>query len=341
MARNALVLGGTSFFGRALVRRLLEGGADVTIATRSTTPDFFGDSVHRQTIDRSDVGHLNRLACLKAWDVVYDQICYSASDAKAACSAFNGSVGRYVLTSSVVVYDRAADREETDFDASGFVEDPQHGLASSATRRYAEGKKGAEAVFCRNARFPFVAVRFPNVLGANDPSRRLEWHVERVKQGAHVFAPDHAVRQSLIWSEDAGRFLAWIGDQTYCGSVNAASMDPVAIGELLEMIAAEAGRAVAYAGAPSNDNLSPFGFGKDFTIKTQLAERLGFRFARASEWLPIVIREHMSSGPLRSRDPGLNDVLAKMHRRQGITDQELDYLRLRIAQLERSSHRLE
>jgi nucleoside-diphosphate-sugar epimerase len=341
MAPNALVLGGTSFIGRALVRRLLEGGADVTIATRGTTPDPFGDSVHRQTIDRSDVGHLNRMARLKAWDVVFDQICYSASDAKAACTAFNGSVGRYVLTSSVVVYDPAPDRKEADFDAGGFVEDPQRGLASSAARRYAEGKKGAEAVFCRNARFPHVAVRFPNVLGANDASRRLEWHVERVKQGAPVFAPEHAVRQSLIWSEDAGRFLAWIGDQTYCGSVNAASADPVAVGELLEMIAAELGHAVVYARAASNENLSPFGFDKDFTMTAKLAERLGFRFARASEWLPIVIREQMSSGPRRSRDPGLNDVLAKMHRREGVTDQELNYLRLRIAQLERSAHRPE
>ncbi|CAN7742153.1 NAD-dependent epimerase/dehydratase family protein [Paenibacillus sp. LjRoot56] len=42
-----LVLGGTAFFGRRLVRLLLGDGHDVTIATRGQTPDDFGDAVTR------------------------------------------------------------------------------------------------------------------------------------------------------------------------------------------------------------------------------------------------------------------------------------------------------
>ena len=89
MAKKILVLGGTSFIGLALVRRLLEVGADVTIATRGMTQDPFGKLVRRHKIERGESRDLKKLARLRAWDVIYDQICYSAYDAEIACAAFN------------------------------------------------------------------------------------------------------------------------------------------------------------------------------------------------------------------------------------------------------------
>src|SRR5438132_1355002 len=107
MAANILVLGGTNFIGLALVRGLLEAGANVTIATRGLSRDPFGDLVKRRKTERRDPACLRKLARSKAWEVVYDQICYSAEDAAAACDAFEGHVGRYIFTSSVVVYEAA------------------------------------------------------------------------------------------------------------------------------------------------------------------------------------------------------------------------------------------
>ena len=48
-----LVLGGTRFFGKHLVKKLLDNHS-VTIATRGITPDYFGESVSRITLDRTD-----------------------------------------------------------------------------------------------------------------------------------------------------------------------------------------------------------------------------------------------------------------------------------------------
>jgi nucleoside-diphosphate-sugar epimerase len=339
MAKKILVLGGTSFIGLALVRRLLEVGADVTIATRGMTQDPFGKLVRRHKIERGESRDLKKLARLRAWDVIYDQICYSAYDAEVACAAFNENVGRYVLTSSIVVYDAGPNREEADFEARSFGVDLRTRYVRSAAYQYAEGKRSAEAVFFQTGKFPLVAVRFPNVLGTNDPSRRLDWHVECIKKGMPVFVPDCTVRQSVVWSEDAGRFLAWIGDQQYCGPINAASKEPVAIGELMAMVATELDKEVIYAETPSKANHSPFGFAKEFTIAVDLVERLGFRFSNVSDWLPMVIREHISSGPKRSRDPGLHAILDKLHEHEDVTADELKYLRRRIAQLERWARR--
>ena len=51
---NCLVLGGTKFFGKHLVRTLIENGNTVTIATRGKTPDPFGAEVGRILTDRAD-----------------------------------------------------------------------------------------------------------------------------------------------------------------------------------------------------------------------------------------------------------------------------------------------
>ncbi|MCL2518024.1 MAG: NAD-dependent epimerase/dehydratase family protein [Oscillospiraceae bacterium] len=50
-----LVIGGTRFMGKHLVRSLIADGHDVTIATRGITPDNFGPTVNRVVIDRTNV----------------------------------------------------------------------------------------------------------------------------------------------------------------------------------------------------------------------------------------------------------------------------------------------
>ncbi|MGV2503271.1 NAD-dependent dehydratase, partial [Priestia megaterium] len=49
--KTALVLGGTRFFGKNLVKSLLTTGVKVTFATRCKTPDDFGHRVERIFLD--------------------------------------------------------------------------------------------------------------------------------------------------------------------------------------------------------------------------------------------------------------------------------------------------
>jgi nucleoside-diphosphate-sugar epimerase len=52
MRKNILVIGGTRYFGKLLVQRLLQAGHRVTIATRGRTADPFGARIERIRVDR-------------------------------------------------------------------------------------------------------------------------------------------------------------------------------------------------------------------------------------------------------------------------------------------------
>ncbi|MFB3162208.1 NAD-dependent epimerase/dehydratase family protein [Neobacillus sp. 179-J 1A1 HS] len=48
--KSALILGGTQFVGKRLVRLLIDEGVEVTVATRGLTADAFGNQVSRLII---------------------------------------------------------------------------------------------------------------------------------------------------------------------------------------------------------------------------------------------------------------------------------------------------
>lgn len=104
--RKILILGGTRFFGKRLVERLLEDSKnEVTILTRGETSDPFGDLVHRIQVDRSQPEAFAQALGDTSWDVVYDDICFSPDEADQARRIFDGKTTRYILTSSLSVYD--------------------------------------------------------------------------------------------------------------------------------------------------------------------------------------------------------------------------------------------
>ncbi|MEW9097389.1 MAG: NAD-dependent epimerase/dehydratase family protein [Clostridiaceae bacterium] len=87
---KVLVFGGTRFFGKSLVRTLIDNEYDVTIATRGITKDNFEDKVKRITVDRDNKGALEKAFKDKSFNIIYDNICYSPNAALNACS--NGTI---------------------------------------------------------------------------------------------------------------------------------------------------------------------------------------------------------------------------------------------------------
>lgn len=97
MKKKVLVLGGTRFFGKRLVELLLRSqDNEVTLLTRGRTADAFGDRVARLTADRTDEAALERALSDTSWDIVYDNICYSAEEAAFSYRACSGrAAGRH------------------------------------------------------------------------------------------------------------------------------------------------------------------------------------------------------------------------------------------------------
>ena len=180
-----LLLGGNRFFGRKLARLLSEAGHDLTLLNRRGSDDAASLGARHLRCDRQDAAALRAtLGPSQSWDVVFDQVCFEAADARAICEILAGRVGHYVFTSSQSVYAPGAAVREEVFDPLNhpFTKDARTG------DDYAEAKRQCEAVFFRQSGFPVTAVRFPIVAGVDDYTGRLRWHLERVQQGAPEIA---------------------------------------------------------------------------------------------------------------------------------------------------------
>jgi nucleoside-diphosphate-sugar epimerase len=292
-------MGGTRYFGRRLVRLLLEAGARVTLLTRGIKADSFGDRVNRIRADRTYRRRLcEALRGQGEWDVVFDQVCYGPEEAEASAAALGNRVGRYVFTSTVSVYGDDLDGSlgEDRFDPWRY----ELRGGSAKALGYGEGKRQAEACFFQRTKLELVAVRLPAVLGPDDPSGRLEFHVSHVRQGKALVVPDLDVGFSLISSREAADFLAWAALSAHVGPINAASTGDLAIGRLLRLIEAASGRRASVRIEGNRRHASPFAGPHSWTLDQRLAAAMGFQFSAVESWLVPLIdetRDRLSQKP--------------------------------------------
>ena len=284
--KKALVLGGTRFFGKRLVQLLVESGVEVTVATRGLTDADLPPQVKRVKVDRDDVHSLATLGS-EDWDVIYDNICYSSQNAIDACEAFRGRVGRYVLTSTLSVYDFSPERlKEEEFDPYTYPIVP----APKEEVSYQEGKRQAEAVFFQQQAFPVIAARFPIVLAEDDYTRRLHFHVEHVREGQPVGMVNPEAIMCFIHAQEAAEFLQWAGTVELEGPVNACSHGTIRLSALMDEIADAVGKQANIQAKTADDDASPYGFPESFYMDNGKAGEAGFSFRTLDSWLPQLIR---------------------------------------------------
>ncbi|MFS0868948.1 NAD-dependent epimerase/dehydratase family protein [Paenibacillus xylanilyticus] len=287
--KKVLILGGTRFFGKRLVDHLLwEGQSQITVATRGKTNVDFGPEVNRIKMDREDPQSLAEAAKTDMWDVVYDNICYSPDAAKSACEAFAGRTQRYVLTSTLSVYgDPKPGFTEADFDP--YTYPLKYGNHEDFS--YGEGKRLAEAVFFQEASFPVVAMRIPIVLGIDDYTRRLHFHIEHVQKGKPIGMPNPEAEIGFINSTEAARFLAWLGHSSITGPVNAASKGSITLSAMMDLIETVTGMQSQVLRETVQEDMSPFGISESWTMDTSKAEEAGYTFEALMDWFPGLVRE--------------------------------------------------
>ncbi|MFP7200848.1 NAD-dependent epimerase/dehydratase family protein [Lysinibacillus halotolerans] len=283
-----LVLGGTRFFGKKLVELLVEEGHEVSIATRGNSPHPFGSRVKRIVVDRTDKEALQKAMQNTQWDIVYDNICFSPNEAMAACDIFEGKTKKYIFTSTMSTYiDLGAELKEEEFDSYHY----SIVAGESNDFSYGEGKRQAEAVFCQKAQFPVVAVRFPIVLGEDDYTKRLHFHVERVAQGKVISFLNMDAKMSYILSDDAATFLRFAGFSNIDGPYNATSPGTYSMKELINLIeqSVEKGAKIALVG--DEKSRSPFAVPNDWYMSSEKAEKAGFQCQPLQGWLPMLIQK--------------------------------------------------
>ncbi len=191
---KVLVLGGTRFTGKAVVRHLAEGGHKVTVISRRPGKD--NDRIRYVTGER-DTG----LARLRGsvFDACLDFICYDADQVRPVFD--NLDPGQYSMVSSTWLPRL----------------DISTGKSTSilpATREYLNGKAAAEKEISklRDSGKSATIVRLPLTLGKADHTGRCRFYLDRMadSQGLILINGGHNLAQ-IAWKEDVANVLVrWL-----------------------------------------------------------------------------------------------------------------------------------
>lgn len=280
-----LVFGGTRFFGVHLVHALLDKGHHVTVATRGLTPDNFGDAVKRIAVDRSKKESVQAALGGRAFDVVCDNIAYCSNDVRYALDAVK--CNKYILTSTGSVY---SDRLGANMLESGF--DPFHTpleWCDHTAYTYDKIKQQAEcAAFQAYGQLAPVAVRLPFVIGADDYTKRLYFYVEHVVKQMPMQVDNLDSGLGFIKSTEAGQFLAYVAEQPFTGTINAASEGTISLRQIITYVQKKTGKQAILTdeGEAGSYNGTP-----DFSLNTQLAQSIGFKFSSLDAWIYPLLDE--------------------------------------------------
>lgn len=285
---NILVLGGTRLFGKKLVELCLQNGHNITILTRGQSGNPFGTKVKQLIVNRDDADSLSQALSSTTWDIVYDNICYSPNEALKICEILEGKTKKLVFTSTLSTYEiDGIVKTEEDFNPFNY----EIRMGNREDFSYGEGKRLAEAVLFKEAMFPVVAVRFPIVMGVNDYTRRLHFHVERILQEQPISLPNIEAKMSFITDDEAAAFLYFAGITPIEGTYNATAEGAISLKDLLGLIEDATGKHAKISLVGGNEkSQSPYGVPADWYMSTAKAEAAGFTFSQLHDWLPTLVK---------------------------------------------------
>ena len=291
--RKVLVLGGTQYFGKKLVQKLIENGDEVTVATRGSKSDPFGQNVKRLVIDRENKETMEAAFEDKEWDLVYDQSCFSPMEARDTAEALKGKVGRYIFTSTQAVYEFGTLHKEGNFNAYTYPVTYKSRKDYPGYEGYKEAKRASEAVFHQLGYFDVVSVRFPIVVSEDDYTERLKFHVDKILASQPIGIPNPELRYSFIHADEAASFLLDIGNSAFKGPINPGSAGDISLGELVDKIASLSNKEAILEHSTNTGNPSPYALPGSWSIDTSLAAGLGFEFTDLDQLLDQLIRYYI------------------------------------------------
>jgi len=253
-----LVLGGTSFVGRAIVDDALSAGADVTLFSRGKTgPELFPE-LTRLVGDR-DAGDYAALRS-GSWDAAVDVSGYLPRHVGQAMDALGDRVGRYLFISSHAVY-------RLDVGPGATEDAPRRPPVRNVERTddLDDETYGPSKVACEDdviARYGerSTIVRPGKVAGPRDPSDMFTYWVRRASRGGRVALPgDPRQPIQVIDSRDLARLVVRLLTDDRHGPFHAVGpAEPVTLGGLIETCAQAAGTAVEIVPVPPETATSLF-----------------------------------------------------------------------------------
>ena len=234
-----LVLGGTSFVGRAIVTDALRTGAGVTLFGRGKTrTELFPDLI--RLIGDRDTGDYGALRH-GSWDAVVDVSGYVPRHVGQAMDALGDRAGRYLFISSHAVYQHAGLQPGSTEDAprrppvrnTEELDDETYGPLKVACEDDVTARYGARATIVRPGK----------VAGPHDWQDGLTYWVRRAARGGRVALPARPEQPvQVVDSRDLARLVVQLLADDRTGAFHAVGpAEPVTLGGLIEICARAAG----------------------------------------------------------------------------------------------------
>jgi aryl-alcohol dehydrogenase-like predicted oxidoreductase/nucleoside-diphosphate-sugar epimerase len=207
-----LILGGTRFLGKELIKQAVSQYHDVTLI--SLDPPENQSTIEWLNVDRTKVEDMKNALEGKYFDAIIDNIAYNSMNVRVLLEAIQGRAKRYVLTSTVDTYqNKKLKKVDEVIDKNLTIEDV---TGDNAYKRYSVNKRSAEITLRSDLTIKEKVILRPSVvMGTYD--------------NVHQFD----VPRSLIWPSkiiDNQPLLAYMND---CEVFSLAYVGDVAKAQLL------------------------------------------------------------------------------------------------------------
>ena len=307
---NILIIGGTRFFGYQTALALSEDGHDVAVFTRGRRQVELPDGIEHLIGDREHDADLERAASARDWDVVWDNMSYTADHARSAVRIFQDRCQLFIHTSTLAVYSVCSGIDspyrEDDFQRGVPLEERRERYPYDYGIKRREGEEALRQAFDANG-FPYVSVRLPAVLGPRDYSLRAWAYWRRIEENGRLILPDGGVdAHRSIYSGDvvaAIQSLVNRGSSVAGRAYNFAGREIVSLREFVERSAAVLGKEVEIISLPSAllaaagidpEKLSPLTtWGNHLHAIDRAQRELDFEPTPMKAWLQPTIEWHL------------------------------------------------
>lgn len=182
---DVLILGGTKFVGRHVARAFRSAGARVALFNRGNR---YGEPLAGFEEIRGDrLRDLHRTGT-RTWDAVVDMCAYLPRDAHTAARFFADKTSRYLLVSTISVYDlETTGRVDEDAPLARLA--PQADRNRMTPQTYGALKAACENIILSAFRERATIVRPGLVAGPYDPTDRFTYWPLRIADSGQVLLP--------------------------------------------------------------------------------------------------------------------------------------------------------
>ena len=105
-----------------------------------------------------------------------------------------------------------------------------------------------------------------------------------------MFVNDIDAQMGFVNSDEAGRFLAFMVEQKYTGVINGSNKGTISLQAIIKYVEERTGKQAVLS---KDGDSAPYNDGMDYSLNTNLASALGFKFSPINSFIYDLIDEYI------------------------------------------------